>query len=262
MLHELERLSTIGRPLMTMPSLISSSRMPVTGKPALLGPSPDTSITRRMPRTPLLASSALENVSAAEIDVMRAREIGAASSWSANGLGGRGAVDDGPGDHHRLAGRPRPFHVGDGDAPVRPRGDGLLHLGIAQGLHVAVALQALLVHVHGQRHVHGQDQLEIHRRLRQDSLRQTASKATDTSTKSNDFSSKAGMSDNLAQAKPCWKTHLAGCSSTFAHLRIESIPSFLRRYPQVPQTHLRYQKTYVGRTATVCGPERVCVRRE
>jgi hypothetical protein len=47
-----------------------------------------------------------------------------------------------------------------------------LHLGITQGLHVAVALQALLVHVHRKRYVDGKNELEIDGGLRLPGARQ------------------------------------------------------------------------------------------
>ena len=43
------RLSMIGSPLMVMPEATTSSRTGTTSGPELLAPSPDTSITRRMP---------------------------------------------------------------------------------------------------------------------------------------------------------------------------------------------------------------------
>ena len=118
-------------------------------------------MTRRMPLAPLLSNRRPEYCRAAEIEVMRAREMGAASSPSAKARAACGAIDHGPGHDDLLGGRARPLHVGDDDAAVGARGDGLVHLGVAERHDVAVALQALLVEVHRQRHVDGDDELEV-----------------------------------------------------------------------------------------------------
>ena len=59
--------SMIGRPLTVMSS--SSSRVTVTRSPWLLAPSPETSITRRMPLEVARAEQSAANMSAPEIDV-------------------------------------------------------------------------------------------------------------------------------------------------------------------------------------------------
>ena len=50
MVKEFGRFNMIGRPLMVMPAATTSSRTIVTNGPLLLAPSPETSMTRRMPR--------------------------------------------------------------------------------------------------------------------------------------------------------------------------------------------------------------------
>ena len=193
--HELERLSTIGRPLMTMPAadqLVADAghrEAGVVGTVArYVDDAADAAHAAAWRAGPWRTSAPRRSTSCAPARSARL-PAGRRTARAAAGLSmmvqGMTTV---------CAGRPRPLHVGDGDAPVRPRGDGLLHLGIAQGLHVAVALQALLVHVHGQRHVHGQDQLEVDGRLRSAAPCGRSVQRTDTSTKSNDFRSKAGMS--------------------------------------------------------------------
>ena len=73
MLYEFGRFSMIGRPLMVMPAETTSSRASVTSGPLLLVPSPETSITRLMPRKPLPSNSGLPKFNAPEIDVRAAR---------------------------------------------------------------------------------------------------------------------------------------------------------------------------------------------
>ena len=58
---------------MVMPLATTSSRATVTSGPLLLTPSPETSITRRMPRKPLPSNSGAPNSSADEIEVRDAR---------------------------------------------------------------------------------------------------------------------------------------------------------------------------------------------
>jgi hypothetical protein len=73
--------------------------------------------------------------------------------------------------------RPRPFHVGNGDAPKHPFADGVVDGLGAERLHKTVALEPLFVGVHRTRHVDRQHQGEVHLGFRPGVSRQGRSHA-------------------------------------------------------------------------------------
>ena len=131
----------------------------------LFGPSPETSIAWRAPAKPLPSNSVLAKASAPEIEVPWMCEVGAALSAAAKPSALAWPSTRAPGDHHLLRPRPRPFHIGHGDAAVDAAADGRDHLGMEEGLHIAAALQRPLALVHRAGDIHRQHQLEIDRRL-------------------------------------------------------------------------------------------------
>jgi len=74
----------IGKPLMVIRLAIVSSRTVSTQLPKLLGPSPDTSMTRRAPSMSLDSISAAPWASASLIDLRRPKVSGAFIRDSAN----------------------------------------------------------------------------------------------------------------------------------------------------------------------------------
>jgi hypothetical protein len=70
-------------------------------------------------------------------------------------------VDQPPGNDDALPSGPGPLHVGKGNSLQEPALNGGDHVGVADGLSVAVALQFLLAQVHGARDVHRQHQFQI-----------------------------------------------------------------------------------------------------
>ena len=76
------------------------------------------------------------------------------------GLGVGRVVDD-PHGTSVPPGPGPPFDIGDGDAAERAGCDGLDHVGMAERLDVAVALDGELVIVHGPRDVDGEDELGV-----------------------------------------------------------------------------------------------------
>src|SRR5688500_3527748 len=74
----------IGRPLMVMPRSSTAWRTGSTGDPELLGPSPETSMTWRIPLNPLRSNNPEAKASAPDMEVRRIYEVSAAEIWAAN----------------------------------------------------------------------------------------------------------------------------------------------------------------------------------
>jgi hypothetical protein len=76
----------IGRPLMVMPCATASSRAGVTGRPWLLAPSPEMSMTRRVAVRLLSARSLAPKSMAPDTEVRGPRRVGCAASRSAKAI--------------------------------------------------------------------------------------------------------------------------------------------------------------------------------
>ena len=76
-------------------------------------------------------------------------------------LGGLGAVDHCPVNHHALGGGPRPFDKADCNAPMRPRPDRFDHARAAEGGHISVALELEFCGINAARNIRCQHQQKI-----------------------------------------------------------------------------------------------------
>ena len=151
----------IASPLMVIPAFTASSRASVTSRPALLVPSPHTSITRRCVSKPLSASNCTAAVDAGA-------DRGAAPERARRGhqLVGEGlrrglVADHAPVEHgaHLEAGGE--LDIGDGDRADVAVLDRLDHLARGEGGGIALLLQLELRIVDAARDVGDQDQRQI-----------------------------------------------------------------------------------------------------
>ena len=144
-----------------MPRFTTSSRTGSTRGPALLAPSPETSITCRCEEMLFFAISSVARISAVEIEVRCSPKIVFLVKPVGEVVGRLLAVDDGPRDGDVGIEIARPFHVDDGDLALGPRHQGVDHVLVAEGVDIAVALQFVLVLVHGLGDIDGEDQFEV-----------------------------------------------------------------------------------------------------
>ena len=127
---------------MPTPAAIASSRASVTGRPRLLEPSPETSMTRRPPRNGLLRKQRHRMVDGAADRGAAAEQLARRALDRGGEGGGRFLVaDQRPADHLHLQRRTGPLHHGDRDRLVRPGADGLQHPGMPERRHVSALLQ-------------------------------------------------------------------------------------------------------------------------
>ena len=146
---------------MVTPCASASSRASVTSRPALLVPSPETSMVRRL-------------ASERRAGELRHREIDAAADRGAIGEGARRfddlggeilcrrlVVDDGPVDDDLLRADARPFDEGHRDLAERAGADRLDDARIDDGRGIAVALQLEFRGVDAARYVGRQHQKKI-----------------------------------------------------------------------------------------------------
>src|SRR6266516_7365101 len=132
----------MGKPLIPIPVATASSRARVTGRPRLLEPSPDTSMTRRLARNGLIGNSVAAWSMAPLIEVPPPNSWrGVRSIAAANAA----AVSSSPTrvhPHHlNLQRRPGPLHHGHADRPVRSGANGLQHARVAKCSDIAALLQ-------------------------------------------------------------------------------------------------------------------------
>ncbi len=99
--------------------------------------------------------------SAAEIEVPRSVEKGCRVERFGEGVGAGGAVDQPPRHHHLLLPGARPLHIGEGDPPNAVGAHRADEVAIADGLHVAGALEQELVALHRRRDVDGDHQHDV-----------------------------------------------------------------------------------------------------
>ncbi len=103
--------------------------------------------------------------SAAPIEVPRIDGLRRRGQLAGDGVGRRRAIDQAPGNDHRLGRRPGPFDEGEGDSAIAPARIASDHVGMAQRRDIAAALELPLVSIHRARDVDGQHQLEIDRQV-------------------------------------------------------------------------------------------------
>ena len=138
------------------------SRAGSTGGPMLLGPSPETSMTRRVPESRCSIEQGGRRISMlAEIDVPKRPMTRPGRDLPREGLGAVQAVDQRPGHDDLLAAGPGPFEIGDGDAADQPGLDRRDDLRVLDRLDIALALDLLLGGIHRARNVDGQHEFEI-----------------------------------------------------------------------------------------------------
>jgi hypothetical protein len=61
--------------------------------------------------------------------------------------------------------RSRPLDIGQGDPAIQPPADGGDDIGIGDRRDVTIALQLLLVGIHRERYVDGEDELQVDRHI-------------------------------------------------------------------------------------------------
>jgi hypothetical protein len=131
----------MGKPLIPIPAATASSRARVTGRPRLLEPSPDTSMTRRLARNGDWKQRCRVIDGAA--DRGAATEQLARRTLDRSGKRGGGFLlaDARPPHHLNLQRRPRPLHHGHGNGTVRSGANGLQHARVAKRGDIAALLQ-------------------------------------------------------------------------------------------------------------------------
>ena len=102
---------------------------------------------------------------ALEIEVRCARRRGVEAILSAKAIRLSGLSRIVQGTITFWSGGARPFHVGHGDLAQHPAADGVVDERRAEGLGEALPLQGLLVRVHGEGDVDGDDEGEVDLRL-------------------------------------------------------------------------------------------------
>jgi hypothetical protein len=130
--------------LIVMPLATASSRASVTSRPALLVPSPETSMVRR--------------VDSKGAEGARRLQQAVAETFRRGGVADRRPVD-----HHPLRADARPFDEADRDAAGAAGADGVEHARIGDRRRVALALQLELGPVDAARHVGRERQQQIDR---------------------------------------------------------------------------------------------------
>ena len=151
---------------MVTPSATSPSRSASGSGPLLFTPSPDTSITRRVPSHGQLASVAREKRSAPErlVHDMLARALApivADQAWAsaAPAMRVQGTI-------RRCVSKGRPFDVGYCDRADHAVGDRRHHKRVDHRLPVALALQPRLLLVDRARDVDREHELQVDRTVR------------------------------------------------------------------------------------------------
>jgi len=140
----------------------AASRASVTGRPALLVPSPETSMMRRSAVTPLRASCAMAKSMPAPIAVRPVKERGAVVSFAANSAAVSPSLmmSNPPPPPARQA---RTIRRSTGLSRDRCRPGRGQHTRIRDSLGIAFALKLKLAGIDAARHVGREDERDVHR---------------------------------------------------------------------------------------------------
>ena len=156
----------IGSPLMTMPLASAASRAPVTGAPLLLAPSPEISMTRRSPWFGFSSNSGTAKLIAPGDRGARRPADRRLQDFVGDRVRRFRTVDHPPGNDDLLVVRRRPFEIGHRNLAGRAGFQRLQEFLRVDGLRIALALHGEFVEVHRVGNIHGENQLDIDRRLR------------------------------------------------------------------------------------------------